>query len=533
MTQKYQAEICVIGGGLAGIKACLELLDQDKKVILLERDSAEHFGGQAKQSFGGIFMVETPTQKLNGISDSTELAFQDWCEFAEFAPDDEIPKAWAKQYIEHSLEDLYYDLKKYRVKFFPVVHWVERGLYTPGNSVPRFHMVWGTGFGLIQHLLHALETHPKRAKLKILFQHNVQDIQKGWSCRGQDESKDQDFEIQSEQVIIACGGIGANLNLVRKHWHPEWQQAPKRLLIGCHRYADGQIHQNLEKNLKVKVTHLDKMWNYAAGVQTQDKAEGFGLSLVPPKSALWMNAFGKRIGPTPLITAFDTRSLVTEICKEPKQFSWQILNWKIACKELAVSGSEYNDAIRDKKFFSFLKNVLIGNPDLVKRLIKNSDDFVVANDLNELVEKMNALEANQDVQYDQVLRDIERYDAQIERGKKFHNDDQLRRIAQLREYRGDKARTCHFQKILDPKAFPLIAIRLRILVRKSLGGIKTNLNSQVLNDSDEVVPGLYAVGEAAGFGGGGIHGLRTLEGTFLGSCILNAKFAVRSIIKGN
>ncbi|RLE19428.1 MAG: FAD-binding dehydrogenase, partial [Acidobacteria bacterium] len=255
-----------------------------------------------------------------------------------------------------------------------------------------------------------------------------------------------------------------------------------------------------------------------------------GLSIVPPRSALWLNSRGERIGPEPMITGFDTRRLVTQVCAQEKQFSWQVLNWKIAVKELAVSGSEFNEAIRDKKIFAFLKNVLLGNRGLVEDLTENCVDFVVAESIDQLGDRMNELCGNDDVDRGILRSTIEGYDSNIGRGPKFFNDDQLRRLTQLRRYKGDKARTCNFQRIDDPKALPLIAIREFILSRKSLGGLQTDVRSRVLDRTGEPLEGLYAVGEAAGFGGGGSHGLRALEGTFLGCCVLTARKAAEDIL---
>jgi predicted oxidoreductase len=274
------------------------------------------------------------------------------------------------------------------------------------------------------------------------------------------------------------------------------------------------------------------MWNYAAGVHhPRPRKPNHGLSLVPSRSALWLNWRGERIGPQPLVSGFDTRRLVTDICAQEKAYSWQVLNLRIALKELAISGAEFNPSVRDKKVFGFLRDILFGNRWLVNDMLDHCEDFVTANSLPELVEKMNALQGDASVQVDAVTDAVTRYDATIKRGRNFMNDEQLRRIAELRQYRGDKVRLCKFQPIQDQKALPLIAIREFITSRKSLGGIQTDLQSRVLSASGKPIAGLYAVGEAAGFGGGGVHGLRALEGTFLGGCILSARLAAKAIAR--
>ncbi|GLQ30144.1 FAD-binding dehydrogenase [Litoribrevibacter albus] len=536
MTNEYQCDAVIVGGGVAGITAAIELLDANQQVILLDRDTEANFGGLAKESFGGMFMVNTPEQRRTGIKDSPELALHDWLHFAEFDPEDKWPRAWAECYVHESLEMIYHWLKDRGVRFFPVVHWVERGLYTPGNSVPRFHMVWGTGHGLITALIDHLISHPNVQNLRCLFEHRVDDVLlKGGrvvGCVGLDETHCQQFQILADNTVVATGGINGCLEKVRQHWDSEWQSAPETILNGSHHYSDGRLHEAVSHH-GARVTHLDRQWNYAAGVHhPRPKRDNHGLSLVPCPSALWVNALGERIGPEPMVTGFDTRRLVTQVCQQPGQFSWQILNKKIAIKELAVSGSEFNDAIKNKDLLAFLKMAVMGNESLVDDLTRHCSDFVMADSLEELVEKINQQNQGFSMDLSTLNDELQTYDQMIDRGKTYLNDDQLRRIAQLRHYRGNRLRTCKYQKILDPKAGPLIAIREFILSRKSLGGLQTNLKSQVLNHQGEVIPGLYAAGEASGFGGGGIHGKRTLEGTFLGGCILTARKSAQAIVNG-
>ncbi len=530
---RYSAEVIIAGGGIAGIVAALELLDRGRSVLLIDRDTEERFGGLARESFGGVLMVGTPEQKHLGIRDNPGLALADWSSVAQFEPGDAWPRRWAEAYVERSLEDIRGWLKRRGVGFFPMVHWVERGLYRPGNSVPRFHMVWGTGHGLMEALKGRLLEHPSRERLQLLFGHRVEGIESEAgrivSCSGVTEGGGEAFEARGEAVIVASGGLCGSLEKIHANWYRPWGEPPPVILNGAHRYGDGALQEVVER-LGGELAHLDLQWHYAAGVHhPRPDRERHGISLVPPKSALWMDAEGRRFGPMPLITAYDTRHLVERICRSPHQYSWQVLNWKIAVKELAVSGSEFNHSIREKRILAFLKDVLLGNPKLVRDLVENCEDFVVADTVEELAERMNALTGENLVDAAVLEDEIRRYDENILRGKKLHNDEQLRRIAHCRQWRGDRARTCAFEPILDPKAGPLMAIREFILARKSLGGIVTDLESRVLNAEGRPVPGLYAVGEAAGFGGGGSHGRGALEGTFLGSCILTAQSAARSL----
>jgi predicted oxidoreductase len=533
---RYKADAVVIGGGLAGIATALELLDRDRSVVLIERAGEERLGGLARLSFGGIFICGSPEQRRAGIRDSVDLALRDWVSYGELGEADGLRKEWAADYIAASQEMVHRWLGDRGVGFFPVVNWVERGLHEPGNSVPRFHIVWGTGQGLILGLLRHLDRHPRRRKLSIHFHHRVTELIRTGGrftgCAGVDEAMGGEFEAAGEAVVVAAGGIAGNLDMVRRHWCKAWGEPPEVLLNGSHEEADGRMLEAVGAH-GGNVINLEKMWNYAAGVHHWRPAhKDHGLSLVPPKSALWVNYEGRRMGPPALVTAFDTRYLVETICRQKKKYSWQILNWRIARKELAVSGSEFNFAIRDKKLFKFLAALVLGNPALVREFVENCEDFVTAGSIAELAEKMNALAGTTDVDARLLAEEVRRYDDSIERGESLHNDDQLRRIAHARRYRGDRVRTCKFAKIDDPRAMPLIAIREFILTRKSLGGIETDLSSRVLGLSGEVLPGLYAVGEAAGFGGGGIHGLRSLEGTFLGGCIFSGRVAGRAIADG-
>ena len=533
----YQSDVVIIGGGIAGIATAIDLLDSNKKIIIIERDIEKNFGGLAKESFGGMFFVNSPFQRFSKINDSESQAKKDWFSFAEFDKNEIWGKKWANEFIE-SNQKVYDWIRSKKVKFFPVVHWVERGLDIPGNSVPRFHMVWGTGHGLIEALLNHLKSHPNYNNLQVYFQHKAEDFEiennKIVAINGINEKNQTHFNIKAENFVIATGGINGNIEKIREHWHQEWHTPPKVILNGSHHFSDGIIHDKV-KEIGGNITNLNLMWNYAAGIpHPSPKRENHGLSLVPPKSALWLNYKGERMGPVPLITSFDTRYLVTKVCGQEKQYSWQILNEKIAYKELAVSGSEFNDGIKEKKLLKFLLSVIKGNKKLIKTLEKDSPNYITAKSIEELVKKMNELTGTNDIKIDTLKKSIESYDTNFEPGKDLREDEQIKRIMQAREYSGDKKRTLKPQKLDQKKNYPLIAIREFILSRKSLGGIQTNLKSQVLkkpgsNKKQEAFDNLYAVGEAAGFGGGGAHGKRALEGTFLATCIFTAQKAAKHI----
>lgn len=539
-SRTYTTDVVIAGAGLAGIVTALELLDGGLDVLLVDKDSRERFGGLARESFGGIHLIGTPHQKRLGINDSPDLAWDDWQRVARYADDDAWPRAWGRAYCEHSREDIYEFLHRRKIRFLPFVNWPERGFPEPHNSVPRWHIVWGTGYEIVRRLLDALEAHPQRARLTVLFDTEVSALETAGGqvtgVRGRRMNGAGDIAIRADHVVIASGGMcGGDLSKVRANWYRPWGEPPPVLLNGAHPFGDGLL-QDRAGELGASVTHLDLHWHYAAGVHhVARRRPADGLSLVPPRSALWLNAKGTRImTPGPMLAYGDTRRLVEAVLGQPGQYSWQVMNWKIAIKELAVSGCDYMAAFRYKRKAAFAASLIFGNRDLVRRLIRDCpDDIVAADTLDDLMAGMDQRSLfGLTIDRAGLERTIREWDALIDGGPTTAGDEQLRWIARAREYRGDRVRTCNFQKILDPRARPLIAIREFILARKSLGGIQTDLACRVLRATDgEPIPGLYAVGEAAGFGGGGMHGQGALEGTFLGGCVLTGRLAGRAIPK--
>ncbi len=531
----YEAEVVVIGAGLAGMVTALELLDAGKRVVMLDAATRDRFGGLALWSFGGMFFVDSPEQRKNGIKDSVDLAMDDWVRYGELDPNDVWPYRWAEAYVNRSTEEVRDWLAERDVSFFRAVNWTERGYFVPGNSVPRFHIVWGTGEGLIVALIPRLEAHEKAGGLQLHFGHRVDGFTKQGGqivgCHGTNGAGE--FEAKGDAVVIAAGGIAGSHEKVREVWpRDQWGEPPEPMLNGSIPEADGKLLDRAEE-AGANITHLEKMWNYAAGVRHWEPAfPNHGLSLVPAKSPLWVNYQGRRFVDPPLVGAYDTLMLVDRICQEEKKYSWQVMNRKIADKEFAVSGAEFNPAVRDKKMLAFVLRLLKGNGEQVQEFIDHCPDFVTGNTVAELADKMNALTGTKDVDAAVLERDIANYDANIARGTKFQNDDQLRRIAHVRQYLGDRLRTCNMAPILDPAAMPLIAIRMQILTRKSLGGIQVDLEAKVLDQQGRPIPNLFSVGEACGFGGGGMHGKRSLEGTFLGGCVYSGRVAARAINSG-
>jgi hypothetical protein len=543
VTDTERFDVVVIGAGIAGLVVTLELLellDVGKRILLLDRCHPHEVGGLAREAFGGMFMVDTREQQRSGIHDSVELALADWERVAEFEAGDEWPRRWAREYVARARDDVGGWLKSHGVRFFPVVNWAERGVFGDGNSVPRFHLTWGTGKALVDEIWAAIEQHPSRARLEVRFGIRVTELltEAGavTGCRVAPESDsaseaggDASDEIGADQIVIAAGGVGGNLELVRREWPPELGKPPKEILMGSHYYADGAMHEEVAR-IGGNVTHLSRMWNYADAVRHPSPRRPLhGLKLIPPRSGLVLDPTGCRYGPIPLIPTFDAYYALKRMCEDERGYYWMICNWKIARRELDVSGSQHNPNIREKRTVRFLLSILLGKPTLVRHFVERCPDFVTASSLPELGERMRALTGDGALDPALMEHEVDRYDATIARGKPLFNDDQLRRIQQLRNWRGDRLRTSKFQSIVDDKAMPLIAIRMTVMARKSLGGIQTNLSGSVLRPDGEPIAGLYAAGEAAGFGGGGMHGKRSLEGTFLGGCVFTGRVAARAI----
>ncbi|HZU60676.1 MAG TPA: FAD-binding dehydrogenase [Solirubrobacteraceae bacterium] len=530
--------VVIIGAGIAGLVVTLELLEQARgpdRLLLVDRCEPYEVGGLAREAFGGMFMVDTREQRRSGIRDSVELALEDWNRVADFADGDEWPRRWAEAYVSRARDEVGGWLKRYGVRFFPVVNWAERGVYGDGNSVPRFHLTWGCGKALVDALWEAIQRHPRRSSLEVRFRTRVAELLsaegRATGCRmvSQDDPGAEGHQVRAKTVVIAAGGVGGNLDIVRREWPAELGAPPPEILMGSHYYADGAMHEEARR-LGANVTHISRMWNYADAVRHPfPRRPLHGLKLIPPRSGLVLDPTGRRYGPIPLMPTFDAHYALERMCEDPRGYYWMVCNWKIARRELDVSGSEHNPQIREKRLIRFLLSVLVGKPNLVRHFVQHCPDFVTASSLDELGLRMRGVMDDQALDVELMKREVRRYDATVARGRPLHNDDQLRRIDQLRRWRGDRLRTCAFQAIEDPAAGPLIAIRMTVMARKSLGGIQTDLDSRVLRPDGSAFLGLYAVGEAAGFGGGGMHGRRSLEGTFLGGCVFSARLAARSI----
>ncbi|WP_284619064.1 FAD-binding protein [Aquabacterium humicola] len=530
------SDVVVAGGGLAGIVTALEALRAGLRVTLIDRDSPERLGGLALWAFGGMALVGTPLQARMKIPDTPEIALRDWLRFGELDADDVHAMQWARHYVEQSRGGVHDWLVGEGLSFMPAVNWVERGLHGEGNSLPRYHIVWGTARELVRRLVAAMRRAGSGGRLTVLHRCRVSAVERaGGRIAGVqvcDDTTGATALVRAPVVVLAMGGLNGSHAQARANW-PAARARPATMLNGAHPYADGLLHEHVRDTFGGRIVRAGEMWNYAAGIpHPYPHFDGHGLSLIPCKSALWLDHRGRRIGPEPLVTGFDTHWLCQRVAQQEKPWTWHLLNWRIATKELALSGAEHNPRIRDRQFPLFVKETLLGNHRLVRQMARQSPQFLVDDSLSGLAAKMNALTCSHDIDLTVLQATADAFDANFAGGRRLHNDDQIRRILHARQWGPDRLRTCAPAPLQQRWAGPFIAIQVQLITRKSLGGLRTDLQSRVLDADQRPIDGLYAVGEAAGFGGGGACGRRSLEGTFLPGCILTARAAARSIAAG-
>ena len=546
--QRHETDVLVIGWGLAGLVAATEAVEAGKRVVIVDQEPRTNLGGQAFWSFGGLFFIDSPEQRRMGIADSVELARQDWFGTAGFdRPEDFWPRRWAEAYLHFAYAEKRAWLREKGVGFFPVVGWAERGGYTAlglGNSVPRFHITWGTGPGLVAPFRAAVEDGEARGRVTVLPRHKVTSLVMADGIvtgaagdiltptatpRGAATSREVvgSFEISAAATIVSSGGIGGNPELVRAQWPDRLGTPPRDMLSGVPAYVDGSM-QDVSARAGAHLIGGDRMWHYVEGIQNWDPVwPGHGIRILPGPSSLWLDATGRRL-PVPLFPGFDTLGTLEHLRRTGHDHSWFVLSRQIVEKEFTLSGSEQNPDLTEKNLPLLLSSRLgRGAAPPVQAFLDRGADFVVRRTLDELITGMQELPDGDALDGELVRLEVEARDREI--ANEFTKDAQIAMLRSARAYRGDRlVRTALPHRILDPKAGPLIAVKLHVLTRKSLGGIETDLSARVLRPDGAAVPGLYAAGEAAGFGGGGMHGYRSLEGTFLGGCLFSGRTAGRA-----
>ncbi|MQY37662.1 KsdD-like steroid dehydrogenase [Streptomyces sp. RB17] len=548
------ADVIVVGAGLAGLVAAHELTSRGRRVALVDQENAANLGGQAFWSFGGLFLVDSPEQRRLGIKDSFDLAWNDWQGSAGFDRlDDEDSWAvrWARAYVEFAAGEKRSWLKGHGIELLPTVGWAERGDLRAGghgNSVPRFHIAWGTGTGVVEPFVRYARQAARDGLLTFHHRHRVDElvIEDGTargvrgtvladdrSPRGVASSRDRvgDFELTAQAVVVTTGGIGADHDIVRRHWPARLGTPPAEMVTGVPAYVDGRM-LDISAEAGVRLVNRDRMWHYTEGLQNWDPIwPGHGIRILPGPSSIWLDALGRRL-PDPCLPGYDTLNTLKYLRTTEDiagyDHSWFILTRKIIEKEFALSGSEQNPDITAKDRKAVLRDRLLGSgaPAPVQAFLDKGADFVTAGNLEQLVGKMNALTDKPLLDAAEVRRQIEARDLQM--ANPYSKDSQVQGIRNARRYIGDRlGRVASPHRILDPAAGPLIGVRLHVLTRKTLGGIQTDLDSRALAAGGTPIEGLYAAGEVAGFGGGGVHGYNALEGTFLGGCLFSGRAAGR------
>ena len=542
------ADAIVVGAGLAGLVAATELTGAGRKVVVVEQESRANLGGQAFWSFGGLFFVNSPEQRRMGIKDSVELAWQDWLGAAGFdRPEDHWPGLWARAYVDFAAGEKRSWLHAQGMRWFPVVGWAERGdghAGGHGNAVPRFHVTWGTGPGVLEPFVRKATQAERDGLLTFAFRHRVDDLvvddgtvtgvrgtvlAPATESRGRPSNRDvvRDFELTAPAVVVTSGGIGGDHDLVRAAWPERLGPPPDHLTTGVPAYVDGRMIGIVE-GAGGTVINRDRMWHYVEGIHNWAPVwPGHAIRILPGPSSMWFDGDGNRL-PAPYFPGFDTLGTLAHLRRTGHDHSWFILTQKVIEKEFALSGSEQNPDLTGKSVRQVLGRVRPGAPKPVQDFVDHGEDFVTATTIQGLVERMNSLTPDAPLDADEIERQVAERDRELDNA--FAKDAQVTAIHGARRYRGDRLiRTAAPHKFLDPANGPLIAVRLSVVTRKTLGGLQTDLSSRVLRADGEPFLGLYAAGEVAGFGGGGMHGYRSLEGTFLGGCLFSGRTAGRAV----
>ncbi|KAG5920461.1 hypothetical protein E4U42_006196 [Claviceps africana] len=552
-----KAPVIIIGHGLAGLVAAFELSKRKVPTIIVDQENANNIGGQAFWSLGGLFLVNSTEQRRVGIRDSRELAMRDWLNSAQFdrEKEDYWPRQWAKAFVDFATDDMEHYVKKQGLGLMLNVGWAERGdgrADGHGNSVPRFHLTWGTGPEVVRIFEEPVLQAVKDGIIQFRHRNAVDELiiddetgkamgvkgrvlEEDDSARGVKSSRTAvgNFELRGAAVLISSGGIGGNVDAVKSAW-PVGRLGPKvpdRFVVGVPAHVDGRMI-GISETAGANVINRDRMWHYTEGLQNWDPIwPNHGIRILPAPSSLWLDATGKRLPPH-LFPGSDTLGTLRYICSTGHDYTWFILNQTIIAREFGLSGSEQNPDITGKSIWQLLGRIFSSKgPVPVQNFMKHGQDFIVKDTLEELVEGMNQLASERNgprLDFEDIKNVVDTRDSQFDNS--YSKDAQAMLIHNGRSYWPDSiSRVAKPHRLLDKSRGPLIAVRLNLLTRKTLGGIETNLQSNVMRADGTIFPGLYAAGEVAGFGGGGVHGYNSLEGTFLGGCIFSGRAAGRAM----
>jgi len=307
-------------------------------------------------------------------------------------------------------------------------------------------------------------------------------------------------------------------------------EPPKAMICGVPDHVDGRMLE-IGERAGASVINRDRMWHYTEGIRNWSPIwTKHGIRILPGPSSVWLDARGKRL-PVPLFPGFDTLGTLEHIMKTGYDYSWFVLSQKIIEREFALSGSEQNPDLTSGSWLRVIKTRRGGGaPPPVRAFMEKGADFIVERNIGDLAKRMNTLSGEDLIDAAELEQTIRARDREIDNA--YTKDAQVTAIRGARNYLGDKLiRVAKPHRLLDPANGPLIAVRLWILTRKTLGGLQTDLASRVLTADGAPLGNVFAAGEVAGFGGGGMHGYRALEGTFLGGCIFSGRTAGRAAAK--
>ena len=546
-------DVIVVGAGLAGLVAAHELVKGGRRVLIVDQENRRNLGGQAWWSLAGLFFVDSPEQRRAGIRDSYELALADWLGSAGFdrEREDRWPRRWAEAYVRFAATEKRRYLRDLGLRTLPVPGWAERGAGLAGghgNSVPRFHLTWGTGLEPVRVFQEPIEAAERRGLVAFAFRHRVDELVlergavvgvRGGVLSPCDElergvasprTEIGAFELRAKAVIVSSGGIGHDFDLIRRSWPRERMgEPPREMIAGVPAYVDGRM-LGISEAAGASVVNRDRMWHYPEGLRNWNSVwPNHAIRIIAGPSSMWFDALGRRLE-APFFPGFDALGTLRRILSTGHDHSWFILDESIISREFALSGSEQNPDITGKDLRKAARSRLSSaTPPPVAAFRRHGVDFVVRDNVRDLVAAMNELVPDPRLDAAEIERQIRLRDHEID--NTFGKDAQIMAIRNARKYRPERTRIAKPHKLLDPEHGPLIAVRLNVCTRKTLGGLETNLDAQVLRPDGEPLPGLYAAGEVAGFGGGGVHGYNALEGTFVGGCIFSGRQAGLALVR--
>jgi predicted oxidoreductase len=470
--ENRDADVLIVGAGISGLSAALEIARGGGDVLVVDMSSV--FGGHAVSAHGGLAIIGSPVQAAAEVEDSPELAYTDFMNWGEDADEE-----WVRYYVDNSITEIHDWVVALGVEFEDIWH-------VAGNSVPRFHNVKGRGLGLVTPIYLGALRNRVRFQWYTRIEEIVVEERRIAGVRGTNLRNDTPVWFRAPVVLIATGGFQSNIERVREHWNPD-VPFPDRMLAGSGWNSQGS-GLDLAEQVNAEFHRLDHQWNYVTGLPDPRYPDANRGLNVLANAAVWVNVEGKRF----VNECASAKDAMSALLEQPTGSYWTIFDSKIR-EDLIVSGSGWT---AEK-----VETLIFGNSDLVKK----------ASTVAELARNAGITE-------EALVETVARFNESVSEGA----DLEFGRFGQS----ADSPLPC--QEVTPLEHPPFYAMRLYPLARKSMGGIKIDHQGHVVGQRDRIIPGLYAAGEVAGFGG--INGKAGLEGTFLGPSILTGRVSGRSIL---